>query len=302
MTTVALLGAGGFVGSQVRGALERRGALVLCLPAPRLTTAARDLVGMVAEVNARMIGPDVSALAGSLAKCDAIVNAAGVAAAAGDGDALFGANALLPGLLAALAPVGSRFVHISSAAVQGRRTLLDESTETNPFSPYSHSKALGEAVVRHVRPAAVCYRPTSVHGPGRDVTRSLAKILRSPAASVAGTRDAPTPQVLVQNVGDAAAYLAIGPDSPPSVVLHPSEGITTGDLVRLVGGRVPVRLPVPAARLAVSLGFLVGRMVPTSAGLARRLEMLWFGQDQVDGWLDTRWSPPLGRDTWKDLA
>jgi nucleoside-diphosphate-sugar epimerase len=299
---VALVGASGFVGSQVRAALERRGVEVRCIKAPRFATQTREMVGLAAEVETLRGLPDVRVLAEAMGGCAAVVNAAGVPAATGDGDTLFGANALLPGLLAAIAPDDARFVHISSAAVQGRSRVLDESEEMAAFSPYSSSKALGELAVLTRRPNAVCYRPTSVHGAGRDVTRSLVRVLRSPLASVAGTGDMPTPQVRVENVGDAAALLAVTAEAPPRVVMHPSEGMTTGELVRVLGHREPLRIPLWIARLVVALAFLLGRALPPGAGIARRLEMLWFGQGQGRSWLDERWTPVRGIDSWKELA
>lgn len=302
MSVVALIGAGGFVGSNVRAALERRGVQVVCVSAPRLHTPARQLGDLIHEVEEHRRRPSARALAASLADCGVVVNAAGVAAAAGDGDSLFGANALLPGLLAAIAPAGARLVHVSSAAVQGRTRTLDESEETRPFSPYSLSKSLGEQVVLTVRPDAVCYRPTSVHGPGRDVTRSLVRVVKSPLASVAGSGDLPSPQIRVENVGDAVAMLATTKETPPRIVLHPSEGMTTGDVVRILGGREPIRVPYGLARVAVELAFLVGRTIPAGAGVARRLEMLWFGQGQKGSWLRERWRPVKGNDSWTELA
>jgi nucleoside-diphosphate-sugar epimerase len=257
---------------------------------------------MMAEIERRRGLPEIRVLAESLEGCDVVVNAAGVATATGHGDSLFGANALLPGLLVAVAPSNARFVHVSSAAVQGRLRVLNETEERAPFSPYSLSKSLGEQVVLATRPGAVCYRPTSVHGPGRDVTRSLVRVLKSPLASVAGTGELPSPQVRVENVGDAVALLATTEEAPPRVVLHPSEGMTTGNLVRILGGREPLRMPWGLARAAVAVAFFVGRAVPASAGVARRLEMLWFGQGQGPSWLSERWSPDKGIDSWKELT
>jgi ABC-type enterobactin transport system permease subunit len=34
----------------------------------------------------------------------------------------------------------------------------------------------------------------------------------------------------------------------------------------------------------VTTSALLGRVLPTFASLARRLELLWFGQKQVEGW------------------
>lgn len=302
MSTVALFGASGFVGSQVQAALETRGVEVRGLGAPRFHTTARRLETVMAEVHRHRDLHEARVLAESLSGCDVVVNAAGVAAATGNGDSLFGANALLPGVLAAVTPGSARLIHVSSAAVQGRASVLTESEKTDPFSPYSLSKALGEQITLALRPDAVCYRPTSVHGVGRGVTCSLVRLLKTPCASVAGRGEMPSPQVRVENVGDALAMLATSKEWPPRIVLHPSEGMTTGDLVRLLGGREPIHVPWSLARAAVGAAFFLGRAVPASVGVARRLEMLWFGQRQGASWLDERWQPVKGLDTWKELA
>ena len=78
---------------------------------------------------------------------DVAINAAGLAApASGDAAGLRGANAVWPAVmsLACREAAVPRLVHLSSAAVQGRREPLDESTEHEPFSRYTRSKAEGE--------------------------------------------------------------------------------------------------------------------------------------------------------------
>lgn len=302
MTIVGVLGATGFVGRHIVVALQRRGADVRAVAAPRITSSARDLVGLMQEIARPGAEVEVAWLRQQLAECDAVVNAAGLPTATRAGDDVFGANALLPGLVARAVPAGSRFVQVSSAAVQGRREVLDETTEVAPFSPYSAAKALGEALAASQHDRVVCFRPTSVQGPGRQVTRTLVRICASPAASVAGAGTDPTPQVLVENVGDAAAFLALTDEEPPAVVLQPAEGLTTAELVRLLGRREPHHMPLVVAQALVELAQLVGRWSGAAAGVARRLEMMWFGQGQVPGWLDQRWSAPAGRDRWRELA
>jgi UDP-glucose 4-epimerase len=300
---VAVLGSTGFVGSAVVDALARRGAVVRRVTAPRLSSDARDLNRLRAGLADPGVVRETERLREDLADCSVVVNVAGLATAtAGGDDLLVGADALLPGVVASATPGRARLVHVSSAAVQGRREVLDESAEVHPFSPYSAAKAWGEALVRERAGDTVCFRPTSVHGPGRAVTRTLARALRSPVASVAGAGDLPTPQVLVANVADAVAYVATTSEQPPPVVLQPWEGLTTAELVRLLGGREPRHVPELAARAAVASGYRVARWSSGAAGTARRLEMMWFGQRQEPGWLDDRWRPPHGHDAWKELA
>ena len=301
MTRVAVLGASGFVGSQVAAALEGRGVDVVRVAAPRLGTASRTADGLAREAAALAKDAVGSLLVEQTEGCVAVVNAAGVAVATGRGDDLFGANALLPALLAAALPASLRLVHVSSAVVQGRRPVLDESDETEPFSPYSASKALGEHLALAHRGSVVCFRPTSVQGAGRPLTETLRRICGSPLASVARPGTDPTPQALVANVADAAAFLALA-DAPPRIVLHPWEGLTTADLVLLLGARRPLRVPRALARALVSTGMLLGRRSGRISGQVRRLEMLWFGQAQSASWLEGRWTPPAGRERWKELG
>lgn len=300
---VGVVGSSGFVGEAVVRALTLRGARVTAVRAPRLTSGARDLSGLRAELRSVALTRETDELRRDLADCAVVVNAAGLAAAgAGLDDALVGANSLLPGVLAVAARSDTRFIHVSSAAVQGRRDVLDESTATWPFSPYSVAKALGEGLVRDREGETVCFRPTSVHGLGRPVTRAMVRFLRSPIASVAGRGDRPSPQVLVDNVADAIALVATTSETPPSVVLQPWEGLTTGELVRVLGGQEPRHVPESVARSVVAAGFRLTRLSAGAAGAARRLEMMWFGQRQEPGWLDARWRPSRGLDAWRELA
>jgi nucleoside-diphosphate-sugar epimerase len=293
-----LLGAGGFVGTAVADALRARGVEVRGIAAPRLTTRARDLAGLRAELETPRLQAELTRLRDQLADADVVINAAGLARATSGGDALFGADALLPGLVAAAVPDRARLVHVSSAAVQGRREVLDESLDHEPFSPYSQAKALGELMVV---PRGTCFRPTSVQGPGRAVTQTLVRVCSSPLASVGGSGNRPTPQVHVANVGEAIVFTACSPEAP-QVVLQPWEGLTTASLVRELGGREPRHVPRLLASGLIRAGYAVGSRSARVAGLTRRMEMLWFGQEQAPGWLDGRWTAPLPRDRWKDLA
>lgn len=301
MTTVAVIGASGFIGRAVASALASRGATVVRCTAPRLTSSGRSLSVLETALESSDAALAMDFLSESLADAGVVVNAAGLATPTADGDELFGANALLPGVVARAAPEGARVIHLSSAAVQGRREPLDESMVVAPFSPYSRAKALGEELIRQFRIDATSYRPTSVHGAGRPVTRSLARVLSSPLASVAGSGDRPTPQVLVENVADAVATVALGAEHPPPVVLQPWEGMTTGQFVRVLGAREPWHVPVPLARALVMGVSATGRIRPSAMGLARRLEMMWFGQSQTPGWLNGRWTPAMPMSAWREL-
>ncbi len=226
MTRVAVLGASGFIGNGVVEALRARGASVTAVPTPRLRSTAGSSASLADELETEGARAALAVLRDALHGCDAVVNAAGVARATSAWDAeMVGANALLPLVVARARPAGSRLVHVSSVAVQGRGCVLDESPRQAPFSPYSASKALGEQVLAAC-PDVVVFRPTSVHGPRREVTRTLVRVLSSPGASVAGRGDGTTPQVLVQNVADAIAFVTLSTERPPRIVLQPSENLT----------------------------------------------------------------------------
>lgn len=299
---VVVLGASGFVGGAVADALEARGHAVERLHAPRLPHVTPDRA-------ASFPGRDeaVAALAERLAGAAAVVNAAGDPdASSRDVPALVAANAALPGVVGAAAAAAGvpRVVHVSSAVVQGRRPVLDESDDFDAFSAYARSKALGERLVRRAGgDRVVVYRPPSVHAADRRVTRLIARIGGSPLSTVARPGTDPSPQALLGNVADAVAFLATTPQAPPPVVIHPWEGLTTTDVMEVLGGRTPRRLPRWLARALVTLARGAGAVVPAVAANARRVEMLWFGQAQATSWLTTAgWEPPLGRAAWTDLG
>lgn len=296
---VAVIGATGFVGAAVAQSLRRRGAEVVPVRAPRLTSDAASIDDLVRDRESAAAA--VADLRAQLLGCVTVVNAAGVAAATqGRTRELVGANALLPLVVEAARPPQARLVHVSSAAVQGSRPVLDETSELAPFSPYSWSKALAEQALSGL-PHVVVYRPASVHGTGREVTRTLVRVVSSPLASVAGRGDAPTPQALVTNVADGIAFVALCAASPPPVVLHPSEGLSVAELIRRLGGREPRHVPAGVARALVEGGRRLGRHQSAVAGAARRLELLWFGQAQAEGWLHGRWVAPVGLEGWEEL-
>ena len=138
---MAVLGGTGFVGSAVCAALTADHEVVL-LTSPRLETSARS-TGELLHAAAIESTADLEA---KLQGIDTVVNAAGDPDASSlEADRLFGANALMPGvvLLAAGRAGVERLVHVSSAVVQNDKATLDDSDDMRPFSPYSASKVAG---------------------------------------------------------------------------------------------------------------------------------------------------------------
>ncbi len=296
----AVLGSSGFIGSAVCASLREAGITVRAVSAPRLESSARDAAGLLREAAALA---DVRAeLAAAFAGADVIVNAAGLATPGGaDSPALRGANALLPPVVADAADAAGvgRFVHLSSAAVQGHRPFLDETSYVQPFSAYSRSKALGERALAE-RTAGTCgvvtIRATSVQGPQRPTTVSLARLAASPLATVAGEGSAPSPVSSVDSLVQFIRTVGLHEGSLPGLVLQPWEHATVASVLEAAGGRKPLRLPVWLCRSALWSGYRVSALAGERLhGPLRRLEMMWFGQRQVPGWAEATGNVPEPR-------
>jgi nucleoside-diphosphate-sugar epimerase len=280
---------GGFVGTAVTRRLLAGQEQVRSVRAPRLTA---DPSSSAEELAHRACThPATSLLAEQLVGATVVVNAAGLARPdAVASPALTGANALLPAVVAAACARSrvARLVQISSAAVQGRRAVLDTSSEYAPFSAYSRSKALGEQALASATerpPSVVVLRATSVHGDGRPATDRLRRLAASRWSSVAGDGSRPTPVVWVDDLVEQVVSLGIAVD-PPSVVLSPWSGYTTAGLLReLSGGREPTRVPMWLARAALAAGRRAVALpgLSVARGAVRRWEVLWLGQPQRPG-------------------
>ena len=283
-----ILGATGFVGTAVVRAAEAAGVEVVTIPAPRLTSDATSAAALVAAASDH---PAVAGLAAAMVDVSVVVNAAGLAAPRSpDTAALRGANALLPAVLArACAAAGvDRLIHLSSAAVQGQRDVLDESADLSPFSAYSRSKALGEEALRSAPPGShvVVVRATSVQGADRPTTVALARLAASPLASVAAPGTATTPVTSVEALADFVVQVGTFAGPVPALVLQPFEGMTVRSVLEAAGG-TPLVLPRGLCRLLLRAGYAVSALVGERLhGSLRRVELMWFGQAQESGWAE----------------
>lgn len=285
-----LVGASGFVGSAISQQLDNLAQPYRALSAPRLTSQAQDASYILEQ--ARQQQDLVDQLAQQLAGAQVVINAAGLASPDQSQLApLMGANALLPVILALAANQAGvpRFLHLSSAAVQGPVPVLDASPRTQPFSPYSRSKALGEEALLLLATQVPdleisILRATSVQGVSRQTTRSLVKVASSPLASVAGDGQQKTPVSSAQALAAFTHSLATYPGQLPPIVLQPWEGTTCTSVLEDAGGRRPWKIPSPLARALIRAGYGASRLWAGAAGPVRRLEVMWFGQDIDDSW------------------
>jgi nucleoside-diphosphate-sugar epimerase len=197
---IGVFGASGLVGSAVSDHLVERGFEVVKMSAPRgprlLTSADHD--DWVAAAHRQSRELDLRGL-------DAVVNAAGNADAVASASAgMLWPNALLPlALFRACANAEvPRFLHISSAAVQGR-LQLDDSEQHQPHSAYARAKALGERLLLEGAPSTtqlVIYRPVGVHLASRPTTRTLVRLASSRLSVVARNPHGPSPQLTLGEV------------------------------------------------------------------------------------------------------
>jgi nucleoside-diphosphate-sugar epimerase len=295
-----VLGSHGFVGSAITRRLSELDIPHTTAPAPRLQAdvdvTASELVDIarnhteLAGLAEAFQGVDVLIMAGGRAEPDARWSAG-----------LVGANALAPVLVAHAAETAcvSRLVHLSSAAVQGRRRALTEDCSLSPFSAYSKSKALGEEALMLVasssRAEIVIVRATSVQGRGRPTTRTLQRVARSPLSSVAGNGGQPSAVSSVGALADFIAFVGMAPSPIPRIVLQPWEGLSVADVLTAAGRRDPLRLPEWCCRLAIDLGHAATRLTGgAGGGLVRRVESMWFGQEVGASWAQGAGFRPAG--------
>ncbi|MDU6366572.1 MAG: NAD-dependent epimerase/dehydratase family protein [Rothia mucilaginosa] len=292
-----VIGASGFVGSAIVSRLNAEGISVDPIEAPRLATRSLDVDSIIDE--AEQLEGIIDSLAEAFASAQVVVNAAGLAAPnMQDLPPLMGANALLPAVIAIAAQRTGvrRVIHLSSAAVQGPRPVLDASEETAPFSAYSFSKTLGEEALLDLQdyfleehpesaPELCILRATSVQGRGRRTTELFAKMASSPFASVAGAGQGKSPVSSVYALAEFVVMLGTFPGELPTIVLQPWEGATVASASLDAGRRKPHHLPEWLCRAAIKAGYKVSELMNDRfSGSVRKVEVMWFGQGIDDSW------------------
>ncbi len=303
---LALAGATGFIGRAIGAEGRSSGLDVTPIHSPRLAASGLAEVQAVLRGWFADNGRTYANLVSQLEGADVLVNAAGMAAPDScERELLFGANMALPVLLArAAADAGvGRMVHISSASVQGRREPLDETSRVCPLTPYAESKADGERalVEQHGGPYLTIYRPTSVQGVDRALTRSLVRLASLPVVPACFGGLAPLPVSLIENVAAGVVHVCQS-SKAPEIVLQPWETMTTRRLVAAFGTARIMSLPTWVARRGLGFIYLFGHKGPT-VGIARRLELFVLGQSQdAKTLLASGFIPPAGPDAYERLA
>jgi len=299
----AVVGSSGFVGSGVVEALQEAAISdIRKVRAPRLESDPENQISSAVERfwADPLVTEAVEELTKSLYGVDVVINAAGLAAPDAAASAeLFGANSLLPIVVAEAAQRAGvqKFIHISSAAVQGARAQLDETPDVDPFSPYSKSKAYGEELLalwqrrqnqdtdQVNRGRVVVIRATSVQGRGRKTSAALQKVAKSKLSSVAAPGSQPSVVSSLQGLAHYVLTIGAYTGPMPQILLQPWEGASVRQVLELAGkGRKPLIIPRWLARTGVRVLQLGAKIHPKMHGISRRLEVLWFGQDQVSGW------------------
>lgn len=289
MGKLAVVGASGFVGRTVFEAASSAGH-----PIKPVRVRIQDPQGLAAASHPEdwhtHFSGTYEALLHAFRDVDAVVNAAGIADAQAPVSAsLHAVNVVLPILIArAACEAGvARFLHVSSAAVQGRRDPLDEQAIWQPFSPYSQSKVGAERIllerewapaVQEPAPAIVLYRATSIHGPDRPLTRSLASVALRPFVPVCHRGAVPLPVALWRNLGAGIMHAATTPGLS-GIALQPDEGVTAAQLWRAFNSNIRLlNIPTALAQAGPAAIRNLGRRQAKAEALARRFELLLLGQ------------------------
>jgi nucleoside-diphosphate-sugar epimerase len=310
---LGLWGARGFLGQAVGRAATVAGAEVVALPRVDLS----DIVDSGREPQATIESwlsnhpGDAYQFMELLSSCYAVVNAAGCADSESmDERTLTLANTVLPTLIATLTARAKtpRLVHVSSSAVQGRLDPLDETKAFQPISPYSRTKAeaerlLLEGIVERPNELAI-YRPTSVQGSDRRITKALVRLAMKPIIPIVGHGEAPLPICLLENVARGIVHVALMGAPCEGIFLQTSEDMTTRLLLEAFGFSPRlISLPRPAVRAGHRAIRTVIKGSPRWEVKLRRLELLAFGQG-VEGTALAKcgFSPTGGFEAYRELA
>lgn len=203
-------------------------------------------------------------------------------------------------LLSSLGPSTEHVIFFSTVYVFGRQNGegIDEAFPINPSTPYGRSKLEAENLVREwgLRNGVMttCLRLPVVYGPGNkgNIYRMIDAIAKRRFLLI-GRGANKRSMIYVGNVVDAAIAVAFREEADGAVfIVTDSEDYSVLELYRtileLLGIRpLPLRVPLPIARVAATAFNLAGRMVGkelpyNSRVLSRLTSSLTFSSKQIE--------------------
>jgi nucleoside-diphosphate-sugar epimerase len=274
---VALIGASGFIGPYIVGALIAHKIRVRCLVRnpERLKRQIGPLAAYIEIRQFDLLHPDSEVFD----CCDVVIHNAGATKALSMKDFrrinVDGTRAVAAAVLAATG-VG-RFVLVSSlAAAVSSTTPIDEEAEPNPISDYGKSKHEAELVVKQLLGGRLDYtivRPAAVYGIGDEEFMPLFKLIKAGIKPKFSWGDNPISLVHVTDVSGAIVHLALAAETANQTyfVAHP-EVVSVNRLIDTVAEMfeiTPVEFPVSDFALRVGVKF-----ISTLAWLSRKPTLL----------------------------
>lgn len=251
---VAVLGAGGFIGSHVAELLEPRSGYEV-VPVTRKPSYPQ-LSGELEKRGKLADAFDQAAMTAAFADCDSVVSAI-------SGDPQTITETIDPLYLAAEAARVRRIVYLSSAVVHGHSPLpgTDERSELSLDQPlkYNQAKILAEWRLRELRKGGkvevVILRPGIVYGPRSQWTRRLAEQLRAGAAVLPDGGLGICNAIFVDNLVHAIDRAITVPEADgEAFLLNDQEIVTWRDMIAPIAEAVRVdidRLPKPDSASAL---------------------------------------------------
>jgi len=263
--TLAVTGAGGFIGSAVCQRASQEGAKVIGLDRNREAIERARACGASEVVEGDVV--DRNAVARAISGADLVVHTAANVREWGSMEDFIEVNVAGTANVLDSAPEGARIVHLSSVVVYGYDdpSTQDESASLRSVGiPYVDTKAASDRLARER--GAVVIRPGDVYGPGSVpwVVRPL-QLMKKRILAV--PRESWMLPVFVDDLVDAI-MLGLESGKPgEAYTAWSGEQVTFAEyfdrLALAAGLRPPVRLPTPAL-------WLVGAVAEGGARLARR--------------------------------
>jgi UDP-glucose 4-epimerase len=284
MTTVAVTGTHGFVGSALTGMLERRG------------------IGVTRLDRALLMPPARAQLSRAMEGCDAVIHCAGLTPRRGQrfDDAEFDLvnHQLTKNVAQAVADANvPRLLYLSSiAAVGAGPAVLAPSSPQHPVGAYGKSKADAEAALLSMAvPTTLIVRPPLVYGNGaKGDLGMLVRLCATPWPLPFGAVENRRSMVAITNLIDALCFLATTQTAGGrSEIFHVGDAEPLS--IRRIVATIRAGMGKPAKLVSVPTGLLNALL--RTAGLGSVAEKL-LGDLLVDCSSLTAlgWRPPVAPD------